>query len=88
MPYSLEYKPSCRRDIEKACRKNKELRKALENKISGILEAPQRFKPLHFPLQGRRRVHILKSFVLEYEIDERSKAVILLVFCHHDDAYE
>ncbi len=39
-------------------------------------------------MHGARRVHIGKSFVLIYEIDERSKSVKLLDYEHHDVIYE
>ncbi|MEW6295760.1 MAG: type II toxin-antitoxin system RelE/ParE family toxin [Candidatus Diapherotrites archaeon] len=88
MAYSLESEPSCKKAIKKACKKNKELEKALKNKISEILENPQRFKPLKYNLAGQHRVHILKSFVLTYEINENLKTVKMLIFDHHDNIYE
>ncbi len=87
LPYTLEYEESCRGDIKKATRKNSALRVALEKKITQILEMPHRFKSLHPPLQNKQRVHIEKSFVLIFEIDEHKRAVILKKFAHHDEAY-
>ena len=85
--YNLEIKPSCQRDIEKLCKKNPVLRKALENKMNEILENPQHYKPLKYDLAGEKRVHIMKSFVLKFEIDENTKTVIFIFFGHHDEAY-
>ena len=48
--YNLEIKPSCQKDIEKLCKKNPVLKKALENKINEILESPQHYKPLKYAL--------------------------------------
>ena len=87
MPYNLEIEPHCQGEIEKLCAKNKTLRDALDKKITQILEFPQRFKPLHAPMQNKRRVHVLKSFVLTYAINEAARTVKLLAFTHHDDAY-
>ncbi|MEK6946485.1 MAG: hypothetical protein AABX32_02660 [Nanoarchaeota archaeon] len=55
--------------------------------MSEILDNPSRYKPLRYDLAGVRRVHILKSFVLKFEIDESRKAVNFLAFEHHDEAY-
>ena len=40
MAYNKEIKPLCKEQIEKACRKNPILKKAIENKISEIIENP------------------------------------------------
>lgn len=85
--HGLEIKPSCQREIDKAGKKNPVLKKALENKINELLLNPTHYKPLRYDLAGVRRVHILKSFVLVFEIDENERKVTLLRFRHHDDAY-
>ena len=85
--YTLERSNEAADAIRKLCTKNKTLGVALDKKIAQILERPQRFKPLRAPLQNQRRVHILKSFVLTYEISENSKTVRLIKFAHHDSAY-
>ncbi|MFH1221473.1 MAG: type II toxin-antitoxin system RelE/ParE family toxin [Candidatus Micrarchaeota archaeon] len=87
MPYELEVLPSCKKEIYSLCRKNTALQDALQKKIIQILENPHHFKPLRKPLQNKRRVHVLKSFVLIYEIIEEAKTVRLFAFSHHDDAY-
>lgn len=87
MKYGIEIKPSCKDNIIKLCKKNPVLKKAITNKIEEIVENPMHFKPLKGELAGERRVHILKSFVLKYEIDENSKKITFLYFGHHDDAY-
>jgi len=61
--YSLAYLPSCKDEIKKYTKKNKELRNALKAKLNKILTNPYQFKPLRGLLAGLRRVHILKSFV-------------------------
>lgn len=85
--YYIEVKLSCQYDIEKLCKKNPVLKHALENKMNEIVQNPSHYKPLKYDLAGERRVHIMKSFVLKFMIDEERKTVIFLVFCHHDDAY-
>ncbi|MCD4768209.1 MAG: type II toxin-antitoxin system RelE/ParE family toxin [Methanosarcinales archaeon] len=61
---------NCKRKINKACKKNPPLKGILESKISEILSFPEHFKPLKNPDKGIRRVHILKSFVLTYKLDD------------------
>lgn len=86
--YTPEIKPSCRKSINKACKKNPVLKEALETKMREIVNNPPHYKPLKYELKGERRVHIMKSFVLKFEIDENKKAVRFLVFEHHDRAYK
>lgn len=88
MKYEIEIKHSCKESINKLCRKNPVLEKAIRNKIEQIIENPQHFKPLRYDLAGERRVHILKSFVLKYSLDETTRIVTLLFFGHHDEAYK
>lgn len=85
--YSTEIKPSCQEDINKLCRKNPVLRVALEKKMNEIAQNPQHYKPLKYDLAGERRVHIMKSFVLKFEIHEDRQAVEFIFFGHHDEAY-
>ncbi len=87
MIYNIEIHPKCKDEIQKLCRKNPVLEKSLKNKIKEIIENPQHYKPLRHDLAGERRVHIMKSFVLKYEINEENKTVVFLFFGHHDEAY-
>lgn len=86
--YLIDVKPSCQERIEKLCKKNSVLRNALEKKITEIVQNPQHYKPLRYNLAGERRVHVLKSFVLKFEIDDRSEVVTFIFFGHHDEAYK
>ena len=87
MTYDFEVHPCCQEEIIKLSKKNPVLDKAVRNKMKQILENPQHYKPLRYDLAGERRVHIMKSFVLKFEIDENSKRVTFLFFGHHDEAY-
>ena len=58
----------------------------IEEKIKETLDEPHRFKPMHFPLAGMRRVHI-GNFVLLFSIDEQRGTVVLEDFEHHDRVY-
>ena len=48
---------------------------------------PYHYKKLSRPLQHLRRVHIDKSFVLIFSIDESKKLVIIEDYDHHDQIY-
>ena len=52
------------------------------------LKIQKHYKPLKYDLAGERRVHIMKSFVLKFEIDENKKIVAFIFFGHHDEAYK
>lgn len=86
--YHLEIKPSCQKEIEKLCKKNPLLKNILEKKINEILKNPYHYKPLKYDFAGERRVHIMKNFVLKFEIHESRKAVEFIFFGHHDEAYK
>lgn len=85
--YNLEVRSSVEEIFSKLTKKNPKQLKIINKKIYQIRENPHRFKPLHFPLAGMRRVHIDKSFVLTFSIDEKNKIVILEDYDHHDKIY-
>ena len=85
--YVLSVTKDADADFRLHFRKNKSLAEATERKISEILRVPHRFKPLRHQLAGCYRVHILGSFVLIYQVDEKSKSVQILRLAHHDEAY-
>ena len=87
MPYELETHPTCGSEIHSLCKKNPVLEQALRNKIKKVLDNPNHFKPLRHSLAGERRVHVLKNFVLRFEVIESENKVRLLYFGHHDEAY-
>ncbi len=87
MLYGCDIKPVCKREINKSCRRNPVLKKILENKMDEIVLNPFHYKPLRNQLAGERRVHILKSFILVFEINYDERTVVFLRFRHHDDAY-
>ena len=88
MAYDISVHPKCQEEIKKLCKKNHVLEEALKKKMSAILENPQHYKPLRYDSAGEKRVHIMKSFVLKFEVDETNNLVKFLFFGHHDDAYK
>jgi len=85
--YILDSKPHVDKIFLKLSKKNPKQMKILANKVKQILKNPYHFKPLRGDMHGARRVHIDKSFVLTYDIDENKKVVTLLNYDHHDKIY-
>ncbi|MEM4398089.1 MAG: type II toxin-antitoxin system mRNA interferase toxin, RelE/StbE family [Candidatus Woesearchaeota archaeon] len=85
--YSLILKPRVDKIFRKLSKKNPKQLEIITKKLEEILQEPKRFKPLKGDMHGSYRVHIDKSFVLIYEIDEKNKKVILLDYNHHEKIY-
>jgi YafQ family addiction module toxin component len=85
--YSLEVRESVDRIFSKLAKKNPKQMRIIDKKIRQIQEKPLHFKPLNAPMQHLRRVHIDKSFVLIYSVDEQNKVVIIEDYEHHDKIY-
>ncbi|MGI0080263.1 MAG: type II toxin-antitoxin system RelE family toxin [Nitrososphaerales archaeon] len=84
--YELEIREHVDKTFKKLSRKNPQQMEIISKKIREILQDPHTFKPMHFPLAGKRRVHF-GSFVLLFSIDEQRKTVILEDYEHHDKIY-
>ena len=87
-PYDYRLEKGLISFLNKAYKKDKKLYEAAMKKIEDITENPHHYKPLRHDLKGRRRVHIEKSFVLTFRIDEQEKRVTFLDLCHHDNVYK
>ncbi len=83
--YTLAIKPHVDKTFSKLSKKNPKQLQIISKKIEQILKDPYHFKPLRGNLHGVRRVHIDKSFVLTYEIQDTT--VTLLDYDHHDAIY-
>ncbi|MBI2547261.1 MAG: type II toxin-antitoxin system mRNA interferase toxin, RelE/StbE family [Candidatus Aenigmarchaeota archaeon] len=85
--YNVSNKPNIDEIFKKLAKRNPKQLEMITKKLQQILENPYRFKPLSNVMKGMRRVHIDKSFVLVYSIDENTKTVILEDYDHHDNIY-
>jgi YafQ family addiction module toxin component len=85
--YSLEVVEKVDRIFKKLRKKDSMQFEAVSKKVSQILENPQQFKQLKIPMQHMRRVHV-GSFVLIYDIDEKTKVVTIRRYEHHDNVYK
>ena len=75
--YTLEVRESVDRIFSKLAKKNPKQMRIIYKKINQVLENPLHFKPLRAPMQHLRRVHIDKSFVLTYSVDEQNEIVVI-----------
>ena len=87
MGYSLELSEAADEKFRKLAKKDRRRLEIINRKVQQILEFPHHFKPLHGDMHGAHRVHIDKSFVLIYEVDEQRKMVRILDYGHHDAVY-
>ena len=87
MIYALYISDELDKKFSKLAKKDKKQLEIINKKVEQIQENPYHFKPLRGDMKGSRRVHIDKSFVLTYEVDEKKKVVRLLDYEHHDNIY-
>jgi YafQ family addiction module toxin component len=87
MAYFLDVSDEADRKFKKLGKKYPLQLEIINKKIVQILENPQHFKPLKGDMHGARRVHIDRSFVLTFEINEKEKIVRILDYDHHDRIY-
>jgi mRNA interferase RelE/StbE/toxin YoeB len=87
MTYDLDIPEHLDKIFLKLSKKDKKQLEIINKKIAEIRENPYHYKPLRGDMHGALRVHIDKSFVLTFEIDEQKKVVRLLDYDHHDNIY-
>jgi len=85
--YELWLRETVKREFEKLKQHDRRRIEIIDRKIEQILQDPYMFKPLRAPMQHMRRVHVDKSHVLVYSIDETKKRIYVERYKHHDDAY-
>jgi len=86
--YSLEISPQLDKKLSKLVKKNRKQYEIIMNKIEEIVENPQHYKNLRKPLQHLKRIHIDKSFVMVFSVDENKKHIIIENYDHHDEIYK
>ncbi len=87
MTYTLDISDQLDKQFAKIRKKDRKQLEIIDKKVQEILKNPYHFKPLRGDMHGARRVHIDKSFVLIFEIDEKQKIIRLLDYNHHDSIY-
>jgi len=86
--YSLEIRPKVDKKFSKLIKKNRKQYEIIMNKIEEVVKYPQHYKNLRKPLQHLKRVHIDKSFVLVFFVDENKKHITIEDYDHHDEIYK
>ena len=87
MQYRFEIKPKLDKKLKKIKKNDPMLFKAARDKIEEIIKNPHHYKPLRYDLKGLRRVHLEKSFVLVFEIEEAENIVRFLDLKYHNEIY-
>lgn len=85
--YAYDITKSVEKLFFKLVKKDKNMLKIIEKKILEIIQNPNHYKNLRNPLQHLKRVHIGKSCVLCFAVDEARKVVVFEKFDHHDKIY-
>jgi len=86
--YSYELRKSVEKEFFKLAKKNPKQLLIIEKKINEIIQNPQHYKNLRNPLHHLKRVHIDKSFVLVFSVDEGEKHIVIEAYDHHDNVYK
>ena len=86
--YSYELRKGVEEIFHKLAKKNPKQMEIINKKINEIIQKPNHYKNLRKPLQHLKRVHIDKSFVLVFSVNESNKVIIIEDFDHHDKIYK
>lgn len=86
--YSIDIKEAADKKFAKLSKKNPKQMEIISKKIEEIAQNPQHYKNLRAPLNHLKRVHIDKSFVLIFSVDENRKVIIIEDYNHHDNIYK
>ena len=86
--YEIEFRKSVEKIFFKLAKRNPRQLEIILDKIEEIRFDPNHYKNLKKPLQHLKRVHIDKSFVLVFSIDESKKKVTIEDYDHHDNIYK
>lgn len=86
--YSLEIDEKLVEEFKKLAKKDKLQMGSIHKKVEQICQNPRHFERLEHLLLNMHRVHIDRSFVLIYSVDEKRKVVTLHTYDHHDNIYK
>ena len=86
--YKIEFRKSVEKIFFKLAKKNKKQLEIILNKIEEIRTEPSHYKNLKRPLQHLKRVHVDKSFVLVFSVEDSKNTVIIEDYDHHDNIYK
>jgi YafQ family addiction module toxin component len=85
--YIINIKPKLDKIFLKLSRKSPKTLKIIHNKIQEVIQNPMHYKNLRKPIHQLKRVHMRKSFVLTFSVNEETKTVTFEDYDHHDNIY-
>lgn len=85
--FDLVLRQSVEKKFKKLTKKDPKKLILIGKKIDEIIQDPHRYKNLRTPLNHLKRVHIDKSFVLIFSVDDNARLVIIEEYEHHDNVY-
>ncbi len=85
--YKLKIDVDLLKLLKKMAKRDKKKVEIILKKMGEIIENPHHYKNLRKPMEDFKRVHIDKSFVLIFTVDDNEKRVIFVDFAHHDEIY-
>jgi YafQ family addiction module toxin component len=85
--YEYVLRKSVEKLFLKLAKKDPKQLRSIHKKIQEIVKNPYHYKNLRKPLQHMKRVHIHKSFVLLFSVDEQKKIVVIEEYGHHNNIY-
>jgi YafQ family addiction module toxin component len=86
--YDFEFRKNLEKNLKKIAKKNPKIMLIVEKKIEEIIINPHHYKNLRKLLQNLKRVHVNKSFVLVFSVNEQEHKIIFEEFDHHDNIYK
>ena len=84
MEYQIKFSEEFEKTMLKLIKRNPELFRQIQKKLSELVEYPEHYKPLRNILAGFHRIHF-GSYVLIYTIE--GEVIKIMKLEHHDDAY-
>ena len=92
MSFDYDFSTKLKSIIEKLKRKSPKRVEMIRKKVMQIINSDEfsieHFKNLKHDLKKEKRVHIDKSFVLAFSVDENKKLIIIEDYDHHDNIYK
>ena len=85
--YSIQTSPKIDKKFYKLSKKSSKQLGSIYRKLEEIVNNPHHYKNLRKPLQHLKRVHVDKSFVLVFSVNETTKTIMIEDFDHHNKIY-
>ncbi len=88
--YEYEIKPYLQKILQKLSKKDRVAYEAILSKIDEIINSEDidHYKNLRYGMKDKKRVHIIKSFVLVFSYDKSRNVVSFLDYDDHDHVYD